>query len=1243
MALSKQSVSISFNKGLDTKTDSKQLIPGKLLTLENVILKKVGKFVKRPGYGVIAAAAPISNGNALATFKNELLAFDGSTISSYSSSDDKLYQKGTKVAVDLAVQSIARNSYEQTAPDCAVHSVGISVYAWQDSSGGVRYSVFDNTTQHSIVSNELVSATGSKPKVKTIGSNILIFFVDGTSLKYFRLSSANPSLTYPVVTLVTLNSYYDVSFINSKLYVAFSTGTTTGVFSLDSALVQSGTTTVSEVSSCLSVFGDTSNNVWVAYNSGNNLKVFIRDSALTGVVLAPTVIEAGSAPFVNVAGIYDTTGKIWYEVTGDISSNQYVKFNTCTISGTVGTPSVFLRSVGLYSKPFLNGSSVYVTVTHDSDLQPTYFIVNGSGSVVTKLAPSLGGGLSNTGLLAEVNTVSNNNYLMAYEFKDFVQSVSGDVTTQTGVNAGTLTFSAPILTAELGNNLHVSGGIVSAYDGQSINELGFNLYPEEINIGSAIYGGNLQPQKYQYLCVYEWTDSQGQIHKSAPSIPKDLDATDLIFLAQGQITLVSAGYSFQSASTTTFEDFLYLFPGMKLSGLSASANATLIYNRNYLGNFTAGSIPTFTVYNQTTTSAAGQYKLSPGFSVQAVTQEYSDILTIKRQIAEYLQLDCIQGSNILTLRTEVQVKIGSKILLYTNSPTPSVLATVLSQNGKTITIDLNAPYTRNNIFAKITYPAISVSAVSSSPTVTTADTSVFNVGEKWTYLDTSDNENPATVISKTLTTVTFNKNSNTTGTKTLRYTHEPFYPEVGMTFFDTKGAFSGQVVVEEVDKTNGTIKVNQKSTKTQGYSDPTDIISTESVSSSLQIETLRITDKKDVVITVYRTAANGTLFYKVSSFQQALYNDKTKDYVLFIDTAPDNKIIGNEQLYTTGGEVENIAVPASNLIATYRNRVIAVPNEDPISFWYSKQTRTNTPIEFNDSFIQRVPEKGGSITGLQQMDDKLLIFKQDYIFVMVGDGPSVSGINNDFTDPQLITADAGCSDKKSIVVLPTGVIFKSQKGFYLLDRALNVKYIGADVESFNSAAVNSAKMVETENQVRFNLSTGDTLVYDYYLEQWNIFKSINGVDAVNFQDRYTYLLPNGQIRRETPNAYLDDTSLIPIKIETGWISLAGLQGFQRIYQFLILGTYKSPHTLVMELYKDYIETPYQTTTIPVLTAPDKYQFRVYPSIQKCEAFKIKITEQQIAPFGEGCDITGIALEAGAKAGQNKLSSAKSYG
>ena len=111
MALEVQHVPISFSKGVDSKSDSKQVLVGKLLVLENASLRKVGKFTKRFGYGVLNNSTALTNGNAIGTFKNELISFDGTNAYSYSSHDDKQYLKGGKLAVDLSTQSIVRNSY----------------------------------------------------------------------------------------------------------------------------------------------------------------------------------------------------------------------------------------------------------------------------------------------------------------------------------------------------------------------------------------------------------------------------------------------------------------------------------------------------------------------------------------------------------------------------------------------------------------------------------------------------------------------------------------------------------------------------------------------------------------------------------------------------------------------------------------------------------------------------------------------------------------------------------------------------------------------------------------------------------------------------------------------------------------------------------------------------------------------------------------------------------------------------
>lgn len=62
------------------------------------------------------------------------------------------------------------------------------------------------------------------------------------------------------------------------------------------------------------------------------------------------------------------------------------------------------------------------------------------------------------------------------------------------------------------------GGCPSYYDGQHTTEVGFPWYPEilaAIDVGA----GNVDTGTYLYLCIWEWRDSAGQLHRSAPSKP----------------------------------------------------------------------------------------------------------------------------------------------------------------------------------------------------------------------------------------------------------------------------------------------------------------------------------------------------------------------------------------------------------------------------------------------------------------------------------------------------------------------------------------------------------------------------------------------------------------------------------------------------------------------------------------------------------------------------------------------------
>lgn len=424
-------------------------------------------------------------------------------------------------------------------------------------------------------------------------------------------------------------------------------------------------------------------------------------------------------------------------------------------------------------------------------------------------------------------------------------------------------------------------------------------------------------------------------------------------------------------------------------------------------------------------------------------------------------------------------------------------------------------------------------------------------------------------------------------------------------------------------------------------------------SMDLTIPVLRVTNKGryslstfqnggSVTVALYRTVANGSIFFRLKSYIQPDFLPGGYN-ILDNDKTADADIIGSSELYTTGGELENSAPFAADAITTFKNRVITVTSENPYTWNYSKQVIVNTPVEFSDQFNSSIDQKGGPISAVSAMDDKLVFFKDTLIFYIVGDGPAPNGTQNDFSYPQIISTDVGCPYPDSVVLTPVGIMFKSLKGIYLLERSLQTVYIGADVEAYNSQTITSAINVENTTQVRFTLNNGTELVYDYFYQQWSVFTNVSAVDATNWNGAYAYAQANGAVQKETTGVYNDNTAAIIMKLKSGWFSFAQLQGYQRVWRFLVLAKFLSNHNLTFEIAYDFDPTITQTFTIPVGSSITPEQFRCALTRQRCESLQITLTMTPTAAVGAGATLSSFGFEVGVKKGLNKMPAAKTYG
>lgn len=397
-----------------------------------------------------------------------------------------------------------------------------------------------------------------------------------------------------------------------------------------------------------------------------------------------------------------------------------------------------------------------------------------------------------------------------------------------------------------------------------------------------------------------------------------------------------------------------------------------------------------------------------------------------------------------------------------------------------------------------------------------------------------------------------------------------------------------------------------------------------------------------MALVVYRTEPSGTVFYRSITYPILFNNGFVDTYGESISNA---NLINNRILYTAGGVLENNPAPAAKFSTSGGNRLFLGGLEDG-DIAYSKKQLQGESVNFNSLLRIRISSGENAdttkLTALGYLDGKLIIFREQSIYFIQGDGPLETGQQDTFTEPEVISSDAGCVDPRSVLNVPMGIMFKSRKGIYLLNRSLSTEYIGAAVEDFNNENIVAAIVSDKFNEARFYTSSNNCLVYNYLFNTWSVFKGQTNVDADIWQGSPVSLVSN-KVVVETENTYQDDGQYYSMKLVTPWLKLNAIQGFQRVYQLWIIGGYKSVHTLKMKIYVNYIDTVVETYDLVYNASEEgQYQFTVSMPVQKVESIKFELYDDAQSGTGESFDLTNLQAEVGLKSGGYKLAPSKTF-
>lgn len=185
-----------------------------------------------------------------------------------------------------------------------------------------------------------------------------------------------------------------------------------------------------------------------------------------------------------------------------------------------------------------------------------------------------------------------------------------------------------------------------------------------------------------------------------------------------------------------------------------------------------------------------------------------------------------------------------------------------------------------------------------------------------------------------------------------------------------------------------------------------------------------------VSIVLYRTQAGGTIHHRVSSL--GVPATTTTPTVTISDANLDADVSLNEDLYTEGGVLDFALAPSCRFLCRSEDRVWTGGLWDPTIIQCSRQVIPGEPVEWAEDASHQVP-LGQDCTGLGYMDGSVVAFTRSDVRIVTGDGPNEQG-QGAFPTPRIHTSGIGCTNWRSVLETPAGILFQSGPAIYLLPR-----------------------------------------------------------------------------------------------------------------------------------------------------------------------------------------------------------------
>lgn len=431
-----------------------------------------------------------------------------------------------------------------------------------------------------------------------------------------------------------------------------------------------------------------------------------------------------------------------------------------------------------------------------------------------------------------------------------------------------------------------------------------------------------------------------------------------------------------------------------------------------------------------------------------------------------------------------------------------------------------------------------------------------------------------------------------------------------------------------------------------------------------------------VSVDIYRTTDGGTSYRYLGT---ASTTTSSVFCATFTDTIGDTLLETRAPLFRQPG-IPNSALdrypsPGTPHVCRHRDRIFTCRGS---RVFYSSFAVDGEAPWFNPQFSFIVPGGTGHITALASMDGTLVIYKQDGIWVVDGEGPPENGgTGTEFSSPRKIMTEMGCIDPRSVISTPAGILYQSTRGIEMLTRGLQVIWLGERVSRLTTSYpyITGATFDKNKSRALFVASASMTegaggtstvvLCWDMSADAWSVIKPyaqsslLQDVAYANVSGTWSvfYTPASGGScypMNESAGTYTDglstSTTFAPWVIETGWIKAPSKQDRIRVSELMLLTSKQTNHNVKVSYAKDYVDsyTEIATVTPAVINAITGIEQLIFqPPQEAVQAVRFKIegtvpanTATYPISTGRTCDILAITVRMGVRGGGARVSSAQ---